>query len=179
MPEDVVYDLPLKHIVRTVMLPLRTVTEEQFRKAKLEYDSINRQYEQTGLAADSPDSIPLRMQDRVPYSIVAGIVSRYKMQVKRDIVDIELHGIRLGKSALVNYPFELYQDYAMQIKARSPCAQTIIAQLSGNNLGYLPTSHALSGGSYSSNVADGYCGPEGGAVLVEKTLEIIGELFEK
>lgn len=175
-PVDIRYDLPVRHIARSVFLPLRTVTREEYEKARIAYDSMNREYELNGLADFSPDGIPLRGQDRVPYSIAAGVVGRYEMQQKTGIVETELHALRIADSVLVNNPFELYQDYGMQIKARSPFPQTLIAQLSCGNLGYLPTELALSGGSYSANVSNGYVGPEGGAVLVEKTLGMIGEV---
>lgn len=174
---DILYDLPVRHIARVIPLPLRTVTEEQYAKARVAYGSINREYERNGLAAFSPDGIPLRNEDRVPYSIAAGVVGRYALQQNTLTLDAEIHALRIAGTALVNNPFELYQDYGMQIKARSPFPQTIIAQLSCGNLGYLPTETALSGGSYSANVSNGFVGPDGGDVLVEKTLGILSEVF--
>jgi hypothetical protein len=176
-PEDIRYDLTFAHITREIMLPIRTVTEEQYLEAKMTIECFDSEYDLNGYASDSPDSIPLRIQDRVPYSIAAGTVNRYKLQAKTRSIEMELHALRIGDSVLVNNAFELYQDYGMQIKARSPSPQTIITQLSCGNMGYLPTSLAISGGSYSANVSNGYAGPEGGAVLVEKTLDAIGELF--
>ena len=43
---------------------------------------------------------------------------------------------------------------------------------------YLPTEKAEKGGHYSAVVASGRTGKEGGALLVEKTLEMIKSVFE-
>ena len=94
-----------------------------------------------------------------------------------DPVDsIELHVLRLGDIAMATNPFELYHDYGLRIKARSPALLTFLIQLSCQNGGYLPTEKAIQGGGYS---ADKFIvGPRGGQVLVEKTLERIDAMWE-
>lgn len=73
-------------------------------------------------------------------------------------------------------PFEFYLDYGLRIKARSPAVQTFIVQLAGSGT-YVPTSRSVAGGAYGAVPATTLIGPEGGQELVEKTLEIINELF--
>ena len=175
-PEEIRCDLPVAHLARQILLPVSTVSEEQYRDAELTRDCLKREYERNGYAAESPDSIPLRMKDRYPYYMATAIIKRYKMQAETRAVEMELHALRLGQSVLVTNSFELYQDYGMQIKARSPFPQTLIAQLSCGHMGYLSTQLALSAGGYGSMVTSGFCGPAGGAMLVEKTLEAINDL---
>jgi hypothetical protein len=43
--------------------------------------------------------------------------------------------------------------------------------------GYLPTAKAIAGGSYGAEVASNIVGPEGGQVLVNKTVELINSLL--
>ena len=91
-------------------------------------------------------------------------------------VPVELHILRLGDMAIATNPFELFLDYGLQIKARSPAAQTMLIQLVGHGM-YLPTARCMQGGAYSVIPAVSSVGPEGGAQLVEETLAAISELF--
>jgi sugar phosphate isomerase/epimerase len=87
----------------------------------------------------------------------------------------EIHVLRLGDFALATNPFEMYLDYGIRIKARSPALLTFIVQLSSQHSGYLPTARAIEGGGYS---ADKFVvGPEGGQVLVEETVKEIKKLW--
>jgi len=74
-------------------------------------------------------------------------------------------------------PFELYCEYGIRIKARSKATQTFILQTSGFG-SYLPTARAQAGGSYSAIPQSNIIGPEGGQMLVDKTVEIIDELWK-
>ena len=176
-PEDILYDIPIKYVRRFVSLPLRRVSEEEYNMAKTIYDAFEREYEANDFTKEYEDSVQLRMRDRTTYAQAAGIVKRYQLQSETSFVDMEIHTLRLGDLALATNPFELYQDYAMQIKARSPARQTIISQLSCGSLVYLPTELGIEGGSYSTYVSDGYVGPEGGRMLVEKTLDMLQNLY--
>ncbi len=91
----------------------------------------------------------------------------------------EIHVLRLGDAVLATSPFELYQDFGLQIKARSPAAQTLIVQLACGSGLYLPTQRAVDGGHYGAHPAVAPVGPNGGRELVEATLAAIGELFSK
>ncbi len=91
------------------------------------------------------------------------------------IEGVEFHVLRLGDVAMATNPFELFLDYGIRIKARSPAVLTMIVQLSCQSNGYLPTERAVRGGGYS---ADKFIvGPEGGQVLVEETLKQLVVLY--
>ncbi|OQB27558.1 MAG: hypothetical protein BWY09_03180 [Candidatus Hydrogenedentes bacterium ADurb.Bin179] len=90
---------------------------------------------------------------------------------------MDQHILRLGDVAMATNPFELYLNYGLQIKARSRAEQTFLIQLANDRGAYLPTQAALSGGAYSSRIADNKVGPEGGAVLVEETITAINALW--
>jgi hypothetical protein len=91
---------------------------------------------------------------------------------------MELHTLRLGDVALATNAFELYTDYGVQIKARSPAIQTFILQLTGPGT-YLPTARAASLGGYGAVIQSSHIGPEGGQVLVERTVEALQALWGK
>ena len=95
---------------------------------------------------------------------------------KNSSVQIEVHVVRVGDIVFVTNPFELFLDYGIRIKAQSKAIQSFIVQLAGGGT-YLPTERAVKGKSYGAIGPSCLVGPEGGKQLVEKTLEIIHNLF--
>ena len=88
---------------------------------------------------------------------------------------------RLGDLAIATNPFELYVDYGMRIKSRSPAILTLTAQIAaeiGRYQAYLATDRAIKAGGFSADILwFNYVGPEGGDLLVDRTVETIHELF--
>jgi len=125
------------------------------------------------------NTLPLAKQDIQTSVIFKHTVARVSLPPQEpavmpfyttDPIDpIEFHAIRLGDIAIATNPFELYLDYGVRIKARSPAVLTLLVQLSYQHCGYLPTEKAVKGGGYS---ADKYVvGPKGGQVLVDETVK--------
>lgn len=104
------------------------------------------------------------------------VIRAWKKKIASPPFPMELHVIRLGEAVIATSPFELFLDYGLQIKARSPAPQTILVQLTGRGM-YLPTRRALGAGGYGANPVVAEVGPEGGHELVEATLQAIGNLF--
>lgn len=107
-----------------------------------------------------------------------GIADRYRL-LQEDpgaTYPVEIHVVRLGDLVVCTNPFELFCEYGIRMKARSPATQTFVVQMSG--LGsYLPTARAQAAGHYSAIPQSNIIGPAGGQMLVDKTVEIITELF--
>jgi len=163
-------DVAFAHRVETVRLPARLVTEAEYAEAKAAY----RQ------AADKIAKNPKEAQGGT-FGLTQGsqrIIERFENQKPGQAYDIELHVIRLGDAVICTNPFELFTDYGIQMKARSPAVQTFIIQLVGHG-SYLPTEKAVRGGSYSAKVSSNLVGPEGGQVLVDRTVELINELWQQ
>ena len=106
------------------------------------------------------------------------IVKRHERQRKEPFYRAEVHVIRLGDVAIATNPFELYLDYGLRMEARSRAIQTFVVQLAPGSGGYLPTRRAVEGGGYGAVATGSEVGPEGGQVLVDKTLEWIDSLWE-
>ena len=106
------------------------------------------------------------------------VVKRYERQQNGPVspYEMELHVIRLGDVVIATNDFELFTDYGVQIKSRSQAVQTFLVQLAGPG-SYLPTTRAASGGGYSAIVQSSLVGPEGGQVLVERTVNAINALW--
>jgi hypothetical protein len=156
-------DAVLRHRVQEIELPQRKVTEAEVAQARKDADKY---------AKDPAQRWNWRWHQ--------GVVERYEAQQAGTVepIKMELHTLRLGDVAIATNPFELFTDYGVQMKARSPAVQTFIIQLVGS-AGYLPTERAVRGGGYSAVVQSSHVGPEGGRVLVDRTVEAIQEFWKK
>jgi hypothetical protein len=162
--------VPLVHKVETLRLPMRLVTEAEYAEAKAECDKARAQIESDPKAAD-------RLHMRMKWYQVT--VERFESQKTEPnpVHEVELHVLRIGDVAVCTNPFELFTDYGIRIKARSPAVQTFPIQLVGSGT-YLPTEKAVRGGHYSAVVHSSLVGPEGGQILVDRTVELINSLWE-
>ncbi|MGQ9770561.1 MAG: hypothetical protein ACUVQG_08405 [Thermogutta sp.] len=158
---DMRSDIVFKHVVKTIELPYRQVTAVEAEEAR----TMAAQF------ADKP-------AERWNYLWHQRVVDRYEKQQRGEVetFPMELHVIRLGNVAIATNEFELYTDYGIQIKARSPAVQTFVVQLTGS-AGYLPTERAVRGGGYGAVIQSACIGPEGGQVLVDQTVEAIKQLW--
>ncbi len=133
------------------------------------------------------DVLPLSRDDIVRNPIFKHTISKISLPVhdetlvpfyETDPVNAtEIHAVRLGDLAIASNPFELYLDYGIRIKAKSPALLTFLVQLSSQHSGYLPTEKAVRGGGYS---ADKFIvGPEGGQMLVNETVRLLQALWNE
>jgi hypothetical protein len=151
----------LRHTVRDLTLPLRVVTEPEVELARKEAEKFAKDPAQ-----------------RWNYNWNQSVVTRYELQKAGDAgtQKMELHALRLGDVAIASNEFELFTDYGVQMKARSPAVQTFVIQLAGSG-GYLPTERAVRGGGYSAVIQSSRVGPNGGQALVEHTVKAMKELW--
>lgn len=92
---------------------------------------------------------------------------------------LAVHAVRIGDYAIVTNPCELYCQFGLDIKRRSPAAVTAVAQLADGFSGYCPTIPALMGGGYSAE-AIYWCRlePYAGYKLVEVSARLLHQLWE-
>jgi len=156
-------DLVLAHVTSTIPLPPRQVTAEEYAAAKAKVTELSKSPRSQGW---------MRWHQRV--------IDRYERQQAGQIAPypMELHVVRVGDIAIATNSFELYTDYGIQMKARSPAIQTFVIQLAGEGT-YLPSERAARGGGYGAVPQSNSVGPEGGEVLVERTLEAIRTLWPR
>lgn len=152
----------LVHRVKAIELPWREVTILEQAAAKTEAAKF---------AGDPKQQWNFRWNQSV--------VERYEAQRAGTAgsCQMELHAIRLGDVAITTNDFELFTDYGIQMKARSPALQTFVLQLSGPG-SYLPTPRAVKGGGYSAVIQSSRVGPEGGQVLVNETVNALNEIWK-
>ncbi len=66
---------------------------------------------------------------------------------------IPIMGLRIGDLGIVGLPGEIFVEYGLQIKHRSPFARTMTVELANDYIGYCPTDLALIEGSYETRLA--------------------------
>lgn len=167
--QDIRTDVPLVHRVEQLELPGLSVDAATYARMKGLCDSLDAKEEMVG-----PD-----WWNRHFYGFV---VDRYEAQQKGEVVNsVEMHVLRLGDVAIATNPYELYLDYGVQIQGRSPAQQTILIQLAAavDFAYYVPTPRAIEAGGYSAEITHNLVGPEGAQVLVDRTVEAIGKLWDK
>ncbi len=164
------YTPVIAHEVLQMELPIRQVSEEEYKTAAQEVQRIKAQFSTEN---------PMTMGDLVAAFEPQGVVIRYEQQRISGEYSFKCHILRLGNVAVATNPFELFHEYALRIKARAQAEQVFIIQLANGLGGYLPTQDAVDGGSYSSKPASTSCGPDGGDILVEKTLNVLSDLWRR
>lgn len=156
-------DVPFVHQVKMIELPERLVTrEESFAlQAKVDEMASDPKKKRRMLWHQSAIDRFDRQQ--------AGELQPYQMQ---------LHAIRLGDIAIATNDFELFTDFGIQMKSRSPALQTFVIQLAGPGT-YIPSRLAQQGGGYSAIVESNKVGHEGGQVLTDQTVSVLKSLWSK
>ena len=157
-----------RHEIMDMELPLRLVSREEYEVAAAEVERIKKAF--------SPEH-RMSMRDVVRAFDPQGDVLRWELQQRTQTYSFECHILRIGSIAIATNPFELYHEFAQRMKARVKARQLFVVQLSNGLGGYLPTTLAVAGGSYSSKSASTTCGPEGGDTLVDKTVSAVDALF--
>ncbi len=177
--KDIRTDLPLKHVVETVALSRRMVTDAELAEAKgyvKEYESVvipeNLTPEEKSTALSRKNALIKRHQN---------VINLYELQQKEPKIDMELHVVKLGDIAFASNRFELYMDYMHRIQGRSPFEQTFVIQLAGTPGAaggtYLTTKRGAANRGYGSILASNAVSPEGGQELVDETVKILKEIY--
>ena len=159
---DIRSDAPFVHAVEDLQLPPRKILPRECEDAKRNIPVLTQK----------PDNYSRTMLGREKE-----VVRRFEEADKLPPYQMELHVLRVGDVAIATNPFELFLDYGVQMKARSPAIQTFLIQHACNAGLYLPTPKAIEGGHYSGLPHTNLVGPEGGQILVDRTVEAIKALW--
>ena len=159
-------ELPFAHRVEDLSLPGRKVTAAEVEAARAIVAPLERKPVEQRTSADI---------SRLNWH--GEVLKRYEHPDDYSAYPMELHVLRLGDVAIASNAFELFLDYGIQMRARSRALQTFLIQLACGCGGYLPTERAVAGGGYSAIPESGRVGPDGGRILVDRTLEIMNGLW--
>jgi hypothetical protein len=158
-----------RHTVKTVTIPIRMVTEEDYRDAEDQVKEI--------LSEFSPQH-KMEGKDLVRLFEPLGIITRWEEQQRSRTASVRSNIVRIAEAAFCTNPFELFVEYSIRIRAKVRAPHVFLCQLTNGCAGYLPTDTAIAGGSYSSKPASTLADPRGGDILTETFIEEIGKLWE-
>lgn len=164
---------------KLVELPfLEPLTVKQMREELVDRRSELSSFEQrsAGRAEVNPIAYHVRWLETMIERAQAGDLPRF--------VSTEVNAIRLGETAIVGTPGELFSELGAEVRRRSPFATTVFAGYSQGVLGYVATAEEYAFGGYEPSVAQrGYgmpapFAPEAGRILVESAVELLESLNE-
>ena len=153
---DIRADVEFAHKVKQIELPRRSIPEDRYIAAKEELAELKKKGA-SGLERWWREKLIKRYENGEPYSM-------------------DMHALRLGDVAVCTNDFELFTDFGVQMKSRSPALQTFVIQLAGPG-GYVPTPRALEQGHYGTGVLEAVLSPEGGQKLTDHTVETIKSMW--
>jgi len=183
MRDNIEWDPTIVHKMEIVDLSRRLLGMDDVNKALEEAEKWREKYELSLTKIKENPEIkknPRWYKDvTIFYSRMMrgySVQQRYELEQKQPNIPIEIHALRIGDMVMATNPFELYLDYGIRIKGRSPATQTFLIQLTGGG-SYLPTTRSVEGGSYGSVPASTLVGTKGGQEFVDKTLELINSVW--
>ena len=107
-----------------------------------------------------------------------GTIHLQEQYVDNPIDTMPVHAIRIGKVALVTQPCELYCQFGLDIKRRSPTPLTAVVGLADGYCGYCPTIAGILGGGYSGQpISWTRLEPYAGYYLVEAAGPLLNQLW--
>ncbi len=106
------------------------------------------------LKADTPDAAK-EVPDSESKEFGDWIYAREALLVEEEPLErpTPIMAVRIGDLGVVGMPGEIFVEYGLQIKERSPFAHTMTVELANDYIGYTPTDKALGQGSYESRLA--------------------------
>jgi hypothetical protein len=135
------------------------------------------EYERCRRVLDDLEGQTLRGQvDGLPEAFFADL--RLKMHAVQHATDrVEVMAIRVGEAAVVGLPGEVFCEFGLELKRRSPAAHTLVIELSNDAIGYLPTHESFAQGGYEVIVGSTLYAPGAGERLVEAAVGQLQRLF--
>lgn len=151
----------LKHIYRDLKVGVRLPSDGQLTKARKTFSLIK-----SGKKPKHGMGMILAYQT----------VQLQKVFGKAPFDVLRIHAIRIGDLAIVTEPDELYCQFGLDIKRRSPVKTTMVVGLADGSHGYIPTIYGMMGGGYSGQPLYrtpfkprvGYRIVETGSILINK-----------
>jgi neutral ceramidase len=92
---------------------------------------------------------------------------------------VPLQAIRLGETALCAVPFETFAEIGLELKQRSPFANTIVVGIANGYNGYLPTPEQHSLGGYETWLGTCRVQEDASVLIIEQLLQMLEELRQQ
>lgn len=93
-----------------------------------------------------------------------------------ETLSVPLQVFRIGTLAIAAVPFETFTETGLEIKAKSPFADTFTIELANGGFGYLPTPEQHELGSYETWLGPNRVEPEASRKIVARLVELFAEV---
>ncbi len=109
-----------------------------------------------------------------------GAVHLQEVYGENPVDALPIHAVRIGEVALVTQPCELYCQFGLDIKRRSPAPITAVVGLADGYGGYCPTIYGILGGGYSGQpIYWTRLEPNAGYQIVESAGRMLNRVWRK
>jgi len=92
--------------------------------------------------------------------------------------DVPVSAARIGPLGIATNAGELFVEWGLSVKKRSPFPHTIVSELTNEWIGYEPTAQAFQHEGYEALVGVNFVSLEGIQMLVDTAVELLQELWE-
>ncbi len=158
-------DAILGHYYQDLEMHVRSPDEKQLEKDRTLIEQ----------AATGRDQIKNRLELIMAYGRIS-LVDNFR-ENPFDIVPV--HAIRVGECAIVTNPCELYAQFLIDLRRRSPVPVTLCADISDAYCGYCPTLAAATTGGYSGEAVNWTRLPlDAGNRIVDCSAELLHKLWK-
>jgi hypothetical protein len=115
-----------------------------------------------------------------PLIMAFGAVHLQESFGKHPVDTLAIHAVRIGDLALVTEPCELFCQFGLDIKGRSPAPITAVVGLTDGYGGYCPTIYGILGGGYSGQpISWTRLEPNAGYLIVETAGRLLSSLWRQ
>ena len=89
----------------------------------------------------------------------------------------EVKCLRVGDLGIASSPGQMFCEFGLTTKERSPFEHTMFVSLANGNIGYIPTAEAIERGGYEPTLCRGSrSAPEAGEMIVETSVRLLQSL---
>lgn len=157
---DYAKDASVAMLQRSVTLKYRKPDEKQIEQAR-------------SILKMTPDEISkAKMSKLAPHYALRTLSGAERP----DTVDVTIQAIRIGDQAIVSLPFETLVEIGLELKEKSPFANTFTIELANGALGYLPTPEQHKLGGYETWLGTSQVQYDASRILTDELLEMLAEL---
>ena len=102
-------------------------------------------------------------------------LTMYEVQDTDDQVEVMV--LRIGDVGIVGFPGEMFCEFGLEVKEKSPGGHTLVIELANDAVGYLPTREAFKQGGYEPSTGSTRYEPGAGEKLTASALKQLNKLF--
>jgi len=96
-----------------------------------------------------------------------------------DTIDMKIQAIRIGELVICTLPFEVFAEIGLELKKRSPFADTFVVSFANGAFGYLPTPEQHVFGGYETWLSTNRVERDASEILTEELVAMMNELHDE